>query len=326
MDTVILEEPGRFTFTQTDPATPGPGEALVRVHRIGVCGTDLHAFAGQQNFFEFPRILGHELGVEVLSAPDNPRGISAGDFCAVEPFLPDPEGSCPPEILARTPNATPTMRVLGVHSDGGMRETFCLPVDRLFASASLTPDQLCLIEPLSISDHAVQRARVQAGDHVLVIGVGPIGLAAVQFALAAGGKVTVLEVNEDRRQFVADATGVPTLAAQDGSLYDVVLDATGNVHAMQGAFEAVQFGGRLVFIGHTKGEIRFNNPLFHSREMSVMASRNSYGRFPEIIEMIEQGKIDTRPWITHRMALADVPADFPGLAASPGLVKCVIEV
>ena len=327
MNTVTLTEPGRFTFHQSDEPARAPGEALVRVHRVGVCGTDLHAFAGKQNFFEYPRILGHELGVEVIEAEPG-SGLAAGDLCAVEPFLPDPGGRCPAAILERTPNATPTMRVLGVHSDGGMRERFCLPVDRLHKSKELTPDQLCIVEPLSISDHAVnRRARVQSGERVLVVGVGPIGFAAVQFALAAGGEVSVLERSPSRCAYVAEQLGVATHEAlPEDARFDVVLDATGNKQAMEASFGAVDFGGRLVFIGHTKGPIAFENPLFHSREMTVMSSRNSFGRFPDIIGMIERGDVDTTPWITHRMPLAEVPTAFPDLEGTEGLMKCVIEV
>lgn len=327
MDTVTLIEPGKFSFHQSELPARKPGEALVRVKHVGVCGTDLHAFAGKQNFFEYPRILGHELGVEILEV-DEGSDFSPGDRCAIEPFLADPDGVCPPAILARTPNATPTMRVLGVHSDGGMRERFCVPVDRLFASKSLPTDALCLVEPLSISDHAVnKRAKVIAGERVLVVGVGPIGLAAAQFAMAAGGAVEVLERSADRCEYIAKHLGIPThQALPDGQFYDVVLDATGNKHAMEASFGAVDFGGRLVFIGHTKGDISFANPHFHSREMSVMASRNSHGRFPEIIAMLEDGRIDTAPWVTHRMPLTEVPDAFAGIAGTPGMMKCVIEI
>jgi len=205
------------------------------------------------------------------------------------------------------------MRVLGVHSDGGMRERFCLPADRLHKSARLDFDQLCIVEPLSISDHAVnRRAKVQPGERVLVVGVGPIGFAAVQFALAAGAAVSVLERSPSRCAYVRDQLGVPTHAALDDiealpedARFDVVLDATGNKHAMEASFGAV---------------------VFHSREMTVMSSRNSFGRFPEIIALIEAGKIDTAPWITHRMALADVPAEFPDLEGTEGLMKCVVEI
>jgi len=325
MDTVILDEPGAFRFLQTSEPVAGPGEALVQVHRVGVCGTDLHAFAGKQNFFEYPRILGHELGVEVLELPEGDHGLSVGDLCSVEPFLTDLDRETKGHAKIPT-NCCPTLQVLGVHVDGGMRERFAVPTRYLHPSSKLSADQLALVEPLSISDHAVLRANVAPGDMVLVVGAGPIGIAAVQFAKAAGGEVTVLELSPDRREFVANAFGVAVTGEATGERYNVVLDATGNVHAMQASFDAVDFAGRLVFIGHTKGPIQFDNPTFHSREMTVMASRNSAGRFPEIIQMIEDGKIDTNPWITHRMGLAEVPERFPSLEGTAGLLKAVVEV
>jgi 2-desacetyl-2-hydroxyethyl bacteriochlorophyllide A dehydrogenase len=215
--------------------------------------------------------------------------------------------------------------VLGVHVDGGMRGLLAVPLERLHPSKHLTYDQLALVETLGIGAHAVARSGLQPGEGVLVVGAGPIGLAVVQFAVAAGGRVRVQEVSESRRAF-AERFGVETLAAPDGRLADLVFDATGNPQSMEASFERVAHGGRLVFVGLVQARIGFDDPLFHRREITLLASRNSCNDFPGIIRLIEAGRIDTTPWITHRLGLSSVPDQFAALREQPGLVKAMIEV
>ena len=322
MQQIVLEQPGRFMSVEAAPPVRQEGEALVRVHRVGVCGTDLHAFAGHQPYFVYPRILGHELAVEVVEAPENSSGIRAGDRCAVEPYLSC--GQCH-ACRAGKYNCCERLQVLGVHTDGGMREFVTVPVDRLHKSEKLSLDQLALVETLGIGAHAVERSGLRAGEEALVVGAGPIGLAVVQFALAAGGRVRVLEVSPQRRQFVG-RFGVEALAAADDELADVVFDATGNAVAMEQSLARVAHGGRLVFVGLVQSAIPIDDPLFHRREISLFATRNSANDFPRIIRTIEQGLVDTSPWITHRMTLLDVPALFPDLPRQRDCVKAMIEV
>ena len=322
MRQIVLQQPGDFQQQQADPPQPAAGEALVRVHRIGVCGTDLHAFAGRQPFFSYPRILGHELGVEVIEAPANTHGIRPGDRCAVEPYISC--GKCRACRLNR-PNCCDSLKVFGVHIDGGMQSYFRAPLELLHKSEKLTLDQLALVETLGIGFHAVERSGLDAGEDALVVGAGPIGLAVTQFALARGASVRVLELSEPRRAFV-EKLGVETLASPPAEPYGVVFDATGNNKAMEAAFEYVAPAGRLIFVGLVMGRISFEDPLFHRREMTVLSSRNSCFAFPRIIQMIESGQIDTSPWVTDRLALADVPKDFAALRQRPNLVKAIIEV
>lgn len=318
---IRLETPGTFAVRETPAPVAESGHALVRVRRIGVCGTDLHAFAGRQPFFQYPRVLGHELGVEVIAAPEG-AGVKVGDRCAVEPYLSC--GTCH-SCRRGKPNCCETLRVLGVHTDGGMGELLAVPVEKLFPSKTLTLDQLALVETLGIGQHAVERGAVQRGESVLVVGAGPIGLAVVQFALAAGATVVVLEPNPVRRAFV-EQFGARAVTDVGTALFEVVFDATGNAAAMNRSFESVAFGGKLVFVGLMQGQVTFDDPLFHRREMTILASRNSAGAFPAIIAAIEAGRIDTAPWITHRMNLHDVPERFAELPKQPGLVKAMIEV
>jgi len=333
---IVLEKPGQFAATDGPEPTLAPGEALVRVQRIGICGTDLHAFAGRQPFFNYPRILGHELGVEVVDPGTEPHGLKPGDRCSLEPYV-----NCGKCVACRRgkPNCCTSLNVLGVHSDGGMRPLFAVPARKLHRSAKLGYDQLALIETLGIGAHAIERAEVKPDDFVLVIGAGPIGLSVIQFALVTGATLAVMDVSESRLAFCREKLGVKhTLTPAEspaklqeiggGDLPTIVLDATGNAKSMAGTFELIAHGGRIVFVGLFQGDVSFNDPNFHRREISVCASRNSTPQtFRDIIALVEAGRIDTRPWITHRFALADTPAVFPQeISGNPAVLKAMIEV
>ncbi len=319
---VTLEQPGRFVTSDAAPPVAGPGEALVRIHRVGVCGTDFHAFHGRQPYFTFPRIVGHELAATVVEAPPNDRGIVTGDHCAVEPYLNC--HNCGPCRASRY-NCCETLKVLGVHVDGGMREFLAVPLDHLHKSVKLGFDQLALVEPMSIGAHAVARSGLGEGTQVLIVGAGPIGLAATQFALAAGARVRVLEISASRRESIA-RLGVETLAEPDDRLAEVVIEATGNAESMAASLSRLAFGGRVVWVGLVTCAVPVDDPLFNRREITLIASRNSAGDFPRIIQMIEEGRIDTSPWITGRLRLEDIPARFDDLTCERTGVKTMIEV
>jgi 2-desacetyl-2-hydroxyethyl bacteriochlorophyllide A dehydrogenase len=333
---IVLDQPGNFLVSNGPRPAAAPGEALVRVHRVGICGTDLHAFAGRQPFFTYPRILGHELGVEILDPGDDAGQLRAGDRCAVEPYL-----NCGQCIACRrgTPNCCVALKVLGVHIDGGMRPLLAVPARKLHRSESLGYDQLALVETLAIGAHAVERAAIRPDDVVLVIGAGPIGLGVSQFAALAGGTVVVMDVSKPRLTFCRDQIGVahvveagPEAATQlraiaGGDLPTVVIDATGNPTSMTATFDLVAHGGRVVFVGLFQGSLTFDDPNFHRREITLLASRNALpGTFRDVITLIESDRLDTRPWITHRLELAATPGQFKAIAGTPGLIKAVISV
>ena len=333
---IVLEKPGQFAAIDLPEPVAAPGTALVRVHRIGVCGTDLHAFAGKQPFFTYPRVLGHELGVEVVDPGDEPQGLKVGDRCSVEPYL-----NCGHCIACRRgkPNCCTSLQVMGVHTDGGMRPLLRVPARKLHPSARLDYEQLALVETLGIGAHAVERAQPDANDFVLVIGAGPIGLSVIQFAKVTGATLAVMDVSEARLEFCRQQLGVahtlkPGPAAQDelkkigrGDLPTCVIDATGNPQSMTGTFDLPAHGGRIVFVGLFQGDVTFNDPNFHRRELTVCASRNSTPQtFRDIIALVEAGRIDTRPWITHRFKLADIPEVFPReIAGNSAVLKAMIE-
>ena len=149
MRQVVLQEPGALVDRRVPHPVCGPGEALVRVHRVGVCGTDFHAYAGTQPIITYPRVLGHEIACEVVQAPPNDRGISAGDRCAIEPYIAC--GGCR-ACRAKRPNCCERLQVLGVHVDGAMQTFLAVPLELLHKSDVLSMDQLALVETLGIGD------------------------------------------------------------------------------------------------------------------------------------------------------------------------------
>lgn len=338
MKTIILEQPGQLAFSQTDfPAPAAIAQALVQVRRIGVCGTDLNAFRGKQPFFSYPRILGHELGVEIVEVEENPFGLKAGDLCAVEPCMNC--GHCVACRQGKT-NCCVNLNLIGVHSDGGMRERIVVPANKLHKSEVLNCDELALVEPLSIGSHAVERAQLQPGECVLVIGAGPIGLAVVQFAQFKNVRLIVLDVNDSRLAFCRQHYQIEaTINAQadvagelsrltNGEMPTVVFDATGNQASMNNAFNLVANGGRLIFVGLFQGEVTFHDPDFHRRELTVLSSRNSTGNdFRRVISMMESGQIEINKWISHRVPFDAAVEQFPQwLNPQAGFIKGLIEL
>jgi alcohol dehydrogenase len=340
MKAIVLQQPGRFEQVGIDePARPGPGEALVRVHRVGICGTDISGYLGKMPFYSYPRIPGHELGVEVLEVGPGVAGIKAGDRCSVEPYM-----NCQTCFACRhgRGNCCENLQVLGVHTDGGLRPRFVVPARKLHPSAKLTLEQLALVETLSIGCHAVHRGDPKKEEFALVIGAGPIGLSVIEFVKLTGARIIVLDMNERRLDFCKQKMGVDHVVQArgddsepaalkeitDGALPSVVFDATGSTRSMCNAFNYVAHTGRLVFVGIVTDAVSFPDPLFHRREITLYASRNSLPKdFDGIIRLIEEGKIDTRPWITHTTAFDALIGNFPSYTkAETGVIKAIVEV
>ena len=340
MKAILLEQPGKFARIELEePKQPGPGEALVRVHRVGICGSDISGYLGKMPFYSYPRIPGHELGVEVVAVGEGVTHVKAGDRCSVEPYM-----NCQTCHACRRGrgNCCRNLKVLGVHTDGGMRSRFIVPARKLHRSETLTLDQLALVETLAIGCHAVNRAAPERGEHALIIGAGPIGLSVIEFAKLSGATVTVMDMNEQRLDFCRRTMGVANTVVfkgdgselkqleqlTDGALPTAVWDATGSPKSMNGAFHYVGHTGRIVFVGIMPGDVSFPDPLLHAREMTIMGSRNALpDDFERIIRLIEEGTIDTRPWITHRTAFDALPADFPSFTKpETGVIKAMVEV
>lgn len=336
---IRLSKPGEWEAC----STPMPcrnlrnGEALIKVKKIGVCGTDLHAFKGSQPFFKYPRILGHELAVEVIDIAEDVTNVSVGNLCCVEPYYNEIIGQA---VRRGRTNCGEHLQVLGVHVDGGMQDYFIYPAKFLHPSATLSEDQLLLIEPLAIGSHAVDRAQISKEDIVLVIGAGPIGLGAILFAKLSGARIIVMDIDDSKLEKCKKITGISeTINAQgdvgailhdvlNGDLPTIVLDATGDAKSMMNTFNYVAAGGTIVFIGLFTGEVTFNDPNFHKKELTLKASRAAMpGDFKKIIELMESGKIDARSFITHRIKFDEVTTEFEKLFTYDGeLIKAVIEM
>ena len=336
MQAAVLERPGSILLVERDePADPGPGEVLVAVRRVGICGTDHHAYQGMQNFVAYPRVLGHELAAEILTVGAGVTQIHPGDLCAVLPYISC--GACWPCRRGRT-NSCERINVLGVTQDGGLRERMVVPATQLFTDPRLTLDQLVLVETLAVGWHAVARARPEPHDSVLVLGAGPIGLAVALAARSRVERLLIGDVSPERVAFAA-ACGLETLHVDTeletqlldrnrGALPSVVFDATGSRTSMQAAFGLTGSCGTLVFVGHTTGSLIFENPPFHARELDVRASRNAtIDDWKEVITAATTGTLNALRWINHRTTLAGIVAQLPTLATDPGVVvKTIVEI
>lgn len=336
MREALLERPGDLVLVErAEPPPPGPGEALVAVRRVGICGTDLHAYGGRQNFFAYPRVLGHELAVEVLDVGVGVDRVRPGDRCAVLPYLSC--GACGGCARGRA-NCCERIDVLGVTIDGGLRERMVVPSGHLFREPSFTYDQLVLVETLGIGWHAVARAAPGPTDRVLILGAGPIGLAVAQAASLRTERVVIADIAPERVSFAA-AVGLTSVRV-DGDLRarlrelggghppTIVFDATGNRASMEAALAHTDQGGIVVFVGHTTGDITIHNPTFHARELDIRASRNAtFEDWDGVMDAVRAGRLDATGWINHRTTLEGIVDELPRIALAPGaVVKSVVEL
>ncbi len=341
MKAIQLEKPQAFRAIDiAEPAKPAAGEALLKIHRIGICGTDYGGYLGKMPFYSYPRIPGHELGVEVIAVGEGVTNVKPGDLCSVEPYI-----NCQTCYSCRRglTNCCENHKTLGVMCDGGMCERMLLPARKLHVSKKLTLEQLALVETLAIGCHAVDRGNVKADEHVLIIGAGPIGLSAIEFVKVAGAKSIVMDITEARLAFCKERLGVDyTINAGNaeatiqtlqqitgGQLADVVIDATGSNKSMSSALNYCTYGGRVIYVGITQQELSFlHAPVMHRRELSILASRNALSRdFAGIIRLIEDGTINTAPWISHRTQFDDMIAEFPTwLKPETGVIKAIVAL
>ena len=337
MKTLVCTTPRELNYSIGSLPQPAKGMAIIKIKRIGICGTDLHAFEGTQPFFDYPRILGHELSGELISFDDAP-GFSIGEAVTFIPYFNC--GSCVACRNGKT-NCCVTLNVCGVHSDGGMVEYLSVPSYALVHGNGLSFDELALVEPLAIGAHGVCRAAITAGEFVLVIGAGPIGLGTMEFARIAGGNVIALDVNERRLTFCRERLKVAhTVNALDadvneqlaaitrGDMPTVVMDATGNLNAITNAFQYMAHGGRYVLIGLQKGDISFSHPEFHKREGTLMSSRNATRHdFEHVIACMKNKLVDPTTYITHRVTFDQVKENFDSwLNPANGVIKARVTM
>lgn len=335
MNTLVCQEPKILQWKKREVPMPGDDEALVKIKKVGICGTDIHAWAGHQPFFSYPRVLGHEICGEIVGLGKNIKNLNNGQQVSVIPYVSCRQ--CPACKSGRT-NCCENISVIGVHQDGGFSEFLSVPVSNLLVVDGIDPEAAALIEPFAISAHAVRRAAVQPGEQVLVVGAGPIGLGAAAIATADGAQVVVADTSLARREHVAKQLGLATLdpshagfdaqlrAAFGGSLAQKVIDATGNQHAMNNTVNLIRHGGSITFVGLFKGELQFSDPEFHKKETTMMGSRNATEEdFEKVGRLMAEGKIAAAMMLTHRYdftALAEIYE--PQVINNKALIKGVI--
>ena len=337
MKTLMCTEPGKLKCAIQEKPQLYNGQAIIKIKRIGICGTDLHAFEGTQPYFNYPRILGHELAGELVEFDDAP-GFQIGEAVTFIPYFHC--GICIACRKGKT-NCCVQMKVCGVHVDGGMVEYLSIPSSSLLHSRGLSFDELALVEPLAIGAHGVRRAIVEPGEFVLVIGAGPIGLGTMEFARIAGAKVIAMDINEQRLQFCKEklkvAYTVNALASDvteqlneitNGDMPAVIIDATGSLKAINNAFQYMAHGARYILIGLQKGDISFSHPEFHKREGTLMSSRNATREdFEHVIDCMKNKKIEPMTFITHRVMFDEVIEKFESwLNPDNDVIKVMVEI
>ncbi|NII29745.1 zinc-binding alcohol dehydrogenase family protein [Pseudoflavitalea sp. X16] len=337
MKTLICTTPGSFAWVNAEKPVLKKDHAIIQIRRIGICGTDLHAWRGTQPYFTYPRILGHELSGTLVEA-DNAPGFSPGEAVTFIPYF-----NCGRCIACRTgkPNCCAAIKVCGVHVDGGMVEYLQVPAYALVHGEGLSYDELALVEPLAIGAHGVRRAGIEKGDAVLVIGAGPIGIGTMEFARIAGGKVIAMDVSDDRLAFCSRQIGIEhTINPLHGSAVEwlstytnsdmdsVVIDATGNLKAINDGINYLAHGGRYVLIGLQKEAFSCSHPEFHKRESTLMSSRNATRQdFEHVITAMKSGAVDPKTYITHRTSFGNVVQEFESwLKPDTGVIKAMISL
>jgi len=337
MNAIILEQPGELQrSTKSHPGSPAAGEVLLKIKRLGICGTDLHAYNGNQPFFSYPRILGHEIAAEVVELGEGVTHLTVGDVCAVMPYR---NTSTDQAVRRGKTHCGDHVKVLGVHEDGAMQEYLLYLADHVFPARGLSLDQISMIEPLAIGSHAIERGEVQSDDIVLVVGAGPIGIAAIQMGQFKAARILALDINQGRLDYVTkkfpgvDALRVSGAVLEElerllnGDLPTVVIDATGNKASMEKCFEYVAPGGTVVYIGLFLGDISFYDPYFQKKELTLKTSRNAYPEdFTKIIRLMKSGLLDIDGYITHRLKFDTLADDFASLYdPQKQVIKAVVE-
>lgn len=337
MKGIICSEVNQLNMVELEEPILSAGEAIVHIRRIGICGTDMHAFRGNQPFFSYPRILGHELSGFIQEVNDESGQFQSGDQVSIIPYMHC--GACIACRHGRT-NCCTALKVLGVHIDGGMRERIAVPTSHLIKTNDISLDQAVVLEPFSIGAHAVRRSDLQPGDIVLVIGAGPIGLGVMAIAKQRGATVIAMDINDERLAFcqqwakvdhIVNAYQQPKeqIAAITGGDYPIaVFDATGNNRSMTGAFDFVAHGGKLIYVGLVKADISFHDPEFHKREMTLLSSRNATREdFDTVLEAIVSGHINVVSFITHRAPFDEMIQSFEEwLKPESHVIKAVVEL
>lgn len=334
MKYIVCEKPGEFILKEKNAPIRKKGEALLQIHKVGICGTDLHAYTGNQAFFTYPRILGHELAATVIDIDENAKGIKPGDHVVVMPYL-----SCGKCISCRNnkTNCCTNIKVLGIHTDGGMQEQITVPSNILLLANQLSHNEMSIVEPLAIGAHAIRRAHILPNETIAVVGCGPIGIGIMKLAQIAGAKVIAIDRNEQRLQYAKEKIGVDYIvnANEDpiqkvseitnGDLCTAVFDASGHKGALEAGPNYMSHGGRFVLVGLSKGELTYNHPAVHAKELTLMCSRNATTEdFEHVINVLDQ--FPTESFITHTVDSSEMIENFDSwLKPETGVMKATVK-
>jgi len=310
-----------------------PGWVRVAIRHIGICGTDYHIFEGNFPYFEYPRVIGHELSGTVIDP--NGADLAPGQPVVINPYLNC--GHCPACLEGKT-NCCETLKVIGVHAPGGMAEEIVMPAGNLYPAGDLSLRDAAMVEFLAIGAHAVRRTtELKPGSRALVVGSGPIGLGVAYFARIAGADVTVIDAAPDKIE-ATRALGFRTVspaetegaefAAVRQTGFDAVFDSTGSIKAMNASIFHTRNGAAYTLVGVIKGDLLFPDSEVHRRELTIRGSRNATRQdFEHVMASMRAGKIPTDRLATHSTSMDDVPRNMPGWAHDrTGLIKAIVTV
>ena len=320
MKYIRCDQPESLTLhTKSEPILIA-SHALLRVKQVGICGTDLHAFKGNQPFFSYPRILGHELATEIIEVNQNNDGLKSGDKVVTIPYI-----NCEECVACKSgkSNCCENIKVFGVHIDGGMQEVILFPSRLLISANDLSHDEITIVEPLAIGAHALRRANTKKNDIIVVMGCGPIGMGIIQLAKSLGAMVIAIDINDHRLQIAKQSFEADlALNALDnpiekikhftnGVLAHTVIDATGSKAAIENGTNYMRHGGNLVLVGLYKGELSFQHPVIHAKETTLLCSRNATRQdFEFVMKVLREKKFNTGAYITKKVNFESIPSGF----------------
>jgi len=327
MKAILINAPQDISIKEVSDPEKKENEVLIKVRGMGICGSDIAAYKGINPLVTYPRIIGHEIAGEILETPRGETEIRPGDRVVIEPCVYC--GICYPCMNKRT-NCCENLTVRGVHIDGGMSE-FCFHPRHLIhkVPADVSWTRLAMVEPLTISVHAVKRARLAKGEHLVVTGSGPIGLLAAQYALVIGAVPIIIDPIDERLAF-ARLLGIPhginpvkesaierIKEITGGRMAEAVIEASGSDAAIRSSIDYAAYSGRISLVGWPKGEVSLMTAMFTKKELDVMGSRNSFQAFPESIDLIAGNKIDVTSLVTRTVSFEEIPDAVREIAAYP---------
>ncbi len=337
MKAIIFDAPGKVRMTDTDEPKMKADDVLLKINWIGLCGTDLNMYKGNMPLVSYPRIPGHEISAEIIDKGNEvPGSIKIGDIVTVNPYTSC--GKCPACRVGRF-NTCMYNQTLGVQRDGAMLQYLCVPYQKIYLNNLLTPQELALVEPLSVGYHATNRGRVGAGETVLVLGCGMIGIGVALAALQKKATVIVLDI-EDTKLELMKSFGIhftinnlrhdvmkTLLEITNGQGVDICIEAVGAAATYRLSLEASAFAGRIVTIGYAHNDISLDTSMIVKKELDIMGSRNALNEFADVIKMLESKKFDTNKLITSVYKMKDAGDAFHFWKDNPGkVIKILAEI